>query len=227
MSLKITKHFFKYLGLFLLGIFVGFFAFNTYVGYSLLKSISAPESTSDFNLQKTATLYTEFTGSLNQVDELISTIDNSKKVNICSIICDASAFVSSYESYDSSTLQKYYEQSPKNALKDPDFRLLIDKLHRYSRMLPNNTKAMIRELILQSTEVSTNASAVLLNSFKLQFGLLAELPSYFRQVRRALSEEETIDQVRDLRIQCLKKGKNKPLIENCTSLMKDYGTTSN
>lgn len=217
------KKYFLYFCFFILGSIVGFFALTTAVGYSLLHKISQPETTSDFNLKKTAELYSEFTGSLNQVDDLIAEIDNSKKIHICKIICDNSPFVSSYENYDSSTLKKYYSQSPKQALKDPDFRLLIDKLHRYSRMLPHNTKDAIRSLVLNSFEANTQPASALISSAKIQAGLVTELPSYFLQLRRALSEEETIDQVRDLRAQCSKTGKTKKIIQNCNTLMAHYG----
>ncbi len=217
------KKFFLYLSFFILGSIVGFFTLTTVVGYSVLQKISHPETVSDFNLSKTAELYSEFTGSLNQVDDLIAEIDNSKKIHICKIICDSSSFVSSYDSYDSSTLKTYYSQNPKQALKDPDFRLLIDKLHRYSRMLPNNTKDAIRDLILSSSEGKSRPATAVLSSAKIQMGLVSELPSYLLQLRRALSEEETIDQVRDLRTQCVKSGKTKKITEDCNTLMAHYG----
>ncbi len=213
----------KYFSFFILGTIVGFFTLATVIGYTVLQKISHPKTVSDFNLRKTAELYSEFTGSLNQVDDLIAEIDNSKKIHICKIICDGSSFVSSYDTYDSSTLKKYYTQSPKQALKDPDFRLLIDKLHRYSRMLPENTKDNIRELILNSSEINSRPATVIFTSAKVQAGLVTELPSYFLQLRKALSEEETIDQVRDLRAQCIKSGKTKKITEDCNTLMAHYG----
>lgn len=222
---KKVSHIFIYTFLFFLGLGVGLFAVNTYVGHYLLSKLATPQTPTDTNLANIAKFYIDFTDSLSQVENLILEIDVSKKAPLCQIICAESSFATAFDNYDAQTLVKYYKNSPTQALKDPAFRLLIDKLYRYSRMLPIETKDNIRELIEQNQIVSASITKTLLASAQFQSEFFLELPRYLLRLRRALSEEELIEQIRELRMQCHKNLSSKEITQQCNSLMKDYGVT--